>query len=462
MHLEAAPAAGARAHDRARRGGGALRVGEPRGHHRDDGAIRRAVTLALEARVSRGLDDGIAIPPAHAAREGHDLLVRHTALTKRGGAFSNFGDGVHHDTDDRALISPRLLDGPRRELSADALVGVQRLDLDLLLGVEAIADLLVIGLPRPSVSVDDGVDVEKLEDTSRGRLVGQSGRSPEQVSNGVHCGAHPHDRERSQCADAAFNRGECRREGRAEVGLVEDEQTVLSNQPGLECAAPGTHAAVCAEKKARTNHVDCANDDCGARRVVPPSRVERALAPERGHLDDRRGAACVLQRRRDCAERVGLILRGTLETFAYLLGELGSLIDDHAAIDDVREPTRYDARLARERAPQRQNPQHDDRGLAQARGQLDVGREAPRFEVREEPVLPAARAVVTSQRAVERVEVLEREDAPALPLVRGFDLRAWYVGHQRPFALDAQLGSGTSSPSTRAWKNIEHILGGWY
>jgi hypothetical protein len=33
---------------------------------------------------------------------------------------------------------------------------------------------------------------------------------------------------------------------------------------------------------------------------------------------------------------------------------------------------------------------------------------------------------------------------------------------QRPFALDARLGSGTSSPSTRAWKNIEHILGGWY
>src|SRR5690606_10581694 len=72
---------------------------------------------------------------------------------------------VHHDTDYRALISPRLFDGPPSELSADALVGVQRLDLDLLLGVEAITDLLVVGLLRPRLAVDVGGDVEKLEDS---------------------------------------------------------------------------------------------------------------------------------------------------------------------------------------------------------------------------------------------------------------------------------------------------------
>src|SRR5690606_7159145 len=113
---------------------------------------RRAVTLALEARVLLGLHDGIAIPAAHAPRERYDLLVRHAALAKRSGAFSNLGDGVHDDADDRTAVGLRLLDGPPSELSADALVGVQRLDLDLLLGVEAIADLLVVGLLRPSVS----------------------------------------------------------------------------------------------------------------------------------------------------------------------------------------------------------------------------------------------------------------------------------------------------------------------
>jgi hypothetical protein len=88
------------------------------------------------------------------------------------------------------------------------LVSVQRLDFDPLLGVEAIADLLVVGLLRPNLPFDDGVDVEELEDTSRGRLLGQTGRSPEQVANGIHRRAHPHDRERSQRADAAFDRGE--------------------------------------------------------------------------------------------------------------------------------------------------------------------------------------------------------------------------------------------------------------
>jgi hypothetical protein len=59
------------------------------------------------------------------------------------------------------------------------------------------------------------------------------------------------------------------------------------------------------------------------------------------------------------------------------LGELGGLVNDHAAIDYVREATGNDSRLERQRATRRQDPKRDERGLAEAGGEFDVGRDAP-------------------------------------------------------------------------------------
>jgi hypothetical protein len=66
-----------------------------------------------------------------------------------------------------------------------------------------------------------------------------------------------------------------------------------------------------------------------------------------------------------------IILLCLLEALAHLLGELGGLVNDHAALDHVREATGNDTRLARH------GPERDERGLAEAGGEFDVGREAP-------------------------------------------------------------------------------------
>jgi hypothetical protein len=165
--------------------------------------------------------------------------------------------------------------------------------------------------------------------------------------------------------------------------------------------------------------------------------LKRALAVQRGQRNNGGGAARVLQRLRDRVERVILILRGLLQALTHLLRELRGLIHDYPAIDDVRETTGNGVRPAREGTTQGKDPQRDNRGLAQAGSELDVGREATRLELRKEPVLPVARAVVTGERTVERVEVVERENGRPLSLIRRLIRRIRCVRHWHP-SVEAQ------------------------
>ncbi len=112
-----------------------------------------------------------------------------------------------------------------------------------------------------------------------------------------------------------------------EVGFVKHDQCVRPDQPGMVRPHLPRHA-VSLEEKPRADHVHCAHDDRRRGGVLEPLAVVDVLAAQR-----RDGQEAIAK-----AERAGNCLV-FLHPVAQAFGNLGRLIHDRPAIDDVHEST---------------------------------------------------------------------------------------------------------------------------